>query len=138
MKKVIAFGTFDPLHQGHIYFLQQAKALGDHLTVVVAHDSAIRTNKKREPFESHQKRLQKVGAVQEVDAVIVGQETAHNYELLDTLDFDIIALGYDQMPTDEFVHAELLKRNKGQVAVVRLKPHHPEKFKSSFLRSSKP
>lgn len=134
MKKVIAFGAFDPLHEGHKDFLRQAKKLGDHLTVVVAHDSAIRAHKHREPMESHEERMKKVAAVEAVDDVILGNKTAHKYELLRELDFDVLVLGYDQQPSDETVRTELIKCSKGHIPVVRLKPYHPEKYKSSLLR----
>lgn len=35
MIKVLVFGTFDGLHERHIDFFRQAKACGDHLTVIV-------------------------------------------------------------------------------------------------------
>ena len=41
MVKVMATGTFDILHLGHIYFLKEAKKLGDTLAVVVATDSML-------------------------------------------------------------------------------------------------
>ena len=41
MKKVLVFGTFDGLHEGHKDFLRQAKQYGDHLTVVVGRDSTV-------------------------------------------------------------------------------------------------
>ena len=41
MKKVMAVGVFDLLHAGHLHYLEQAKSLGDHLTVVVAHDQLL-------------------------------------------------------------------------------------------------
>ncbi len=33
MKKVITYGTYDLLHQGHINLLRRAKALGDSIIV---------------------------------------------------------------------------------------------------------
>ena len=48
MVRVMAVGVFDLLHAGHLHYLEQAKALGDHLTVVVAHDETVRM-RKHEP-----------------------------------------------------------------------------------------
>lgn len=134
MKRVLAFGSFDPLHLGHVDFFEQAKALGDHLTVVIAHDDALRAHKKREPFQSGEERLQAVAEVSSVDRVMIGNRQANRYDLLSELDFAVIALGYDQKPADEVVREALDKRNKHHVEIVRLKPYQPEKYKSTFLR----
>ena len=48
MKRVMAVGVFDLLHAGHLHYLEQAKSLGEHLTVVIAHDDTVR-NRKHEP-----------------------------------------------------------------------------------------
>jgi len=39
MKKVITYGTYDLLHQGHINLLRRAKDLGDFLIVGVTTDN---------------------------------------------------------------------------------------------------
>jgi len=136
--RVLAFGSFDPLHKGHIDFLRQAKALGDYLTVVVAHDSAIYANKGYKPHQSEEERMKAVASVTYVDDVQLGNKTADPYQLLGELEFDIIAVGYDQAPSDEDIRQELDQRGKRTVKIVRLQPFHPEKYKSTFIRRNSP
>ena len=45
MKKVITYGTYDLLHQGHINLLRRAKELGDYLIVGVTNDNFDRSCK---------------------------------------------------------------------------------------------
>lgn len=132
--RVLAFGSFDPLHPGHLDFLRQAKALGGYLTVIVARDSSIRAIKKHEPVQGEQTRLTAVMRVSHVDEAQLGNEGAQHYDLLGELDFDIVALGYDQEPTDDIVRRELDQRSKQRVQVIRLKPFQPHLYKSSYLR----
>ena len=47
MKKVIVFGTFDILHQGHLDFFRQAKQYGDYLIVAVAHDENVKKSRPK-------------------------------------------------------------------------------------------
>ncbi len=54
---VIASGHFDPLHVGHLAYLKAARALGDHLTVIVNNDLQVRM-KKGWPFMNESDRLQ--------------------------------------------------------------------------------
>ena len=137
MKKVLAFGAFDPLHEGHRDFLRQAKALGDYLTVIVARDSAIRAGKKYTPHTSEEMRLQEVASVEYVDEAMLGSQAPHQYELLEQLSFDVIALGYDQQPEDTAVRQELNNRGKHSVIIARLKPFHPETYKSTYIRRNR-
>lgn len=131
MTRVIAFGAFDPLHEGHRDFLRQAKELGDHLTVVVAHDSGIRIHKHREPHASEEVRVAAVKAVPGVDEVILGRKTIDRYHILGEVEFDILAMGYNQEPSEEEVQANLQEKGKYQVNIVRLKPFQPELYPST-------
>lgn len=123
MTRVLAFGAFDPLHEGHKDFLRQAKELGDHLTVVVAHDSAIQANKHRDQLIPEEGRMEAVKAIPFVDEVMLGRKTANRYHILGELNFDILALGYNQQPSDEEVRSALDGFGKQHVKIVRCKPY---------------
>jgi len=122
--RIIAFGAFDPVDEGNTDFLKQAKTLGDHLLVVVAHDSAIRAYKHRDPIAPETDRLRTVQKLGIADEVIIGRKTADRYHMLGEVAFDILALGYNQAPTNEEVERELKRFGKYNVKVVRLKQHN--------------
>lgn len=88
--KVLAGGVFDCLHIGHIRFLEAARALGDSLTVVVAH-----RNKKRESIHTLDQRIGLVGSLRMVDRAI-GGDPKDMFETVRREKPDVIALGYDQ------------------------------------------
>jgi len=109
MVKVMATGTFDILHLGHIYFLKEAKKLGDTLAVVVATDSTVR-KLKHEPVNPEKIRLDLIKELSVVDEAYLGQEE-DMYEVVKEIKPDIIALGYDQVHDEKSVEKELKKRN---------------------------
>ena len=59
-KKVLVFGTFDGLHEGHLDLFRQAGELGKYVIAVVARDSTILKNKGKQPKFGEQERLEKV------------------------------------------------------------------------------
>jgi len=109
MVKVMATGTFDILHLGHIYFLKEAKKLGDKLSVVVATDSTVR-KLKHEPVNTEQIRLDLIKELKIVDEAYLGHEE-DMYEIVKEIKPDIIALGYDQIHNEKTVEKELKKRD---------------------------
>lgn len=122
MTVVLAFGTFDPLHDGHKFFLGQAAALGDRLIVVASRDSYIRYVKKREPVVPAVARRRALEQVEGVSAVAWGDEwpTDDPYRMLRDLQFDVLALGYDQQPGDPQAQEALAQAGRIGVRVVRL------------------
>lgn len=107
MTRILATGTFDILHPGHIYFLTQARALGDELFVIVARDSNI--THKPKPVVPEEQRLEMVNALGIVDKALLGSEK-DMFEPLKQIRPDIIALGYDQRFDAELLEKELAKR----------------------------
>jgi len=129
MKKIIVFGSFDPLHEGHRNFFKQAKQLGDYLVVVVARDENIERIKNREARIKEDKRLQAVRNEKLVDQAVLG-DIGENYTIIDKIKPDIIAIGYDQKVP------EGLKNHLKKYRIITLKPFKPEVYKSSKLAPS--
>ena len=117
MVKVMATGTFDLLHMGHIYYLKEAKKLGDRLVVVVARDSTVR-KLKHEPITPEEMRLDIIKELKIVDEAVLGHED-DMYATVKEIKPDIIALGYDQVHDEKKIEQELKKR-KLVARVVRL------------------
>ena len=117
MVKVMASGTFDLLHLGHIYYLKESKKLGDKLIVVVATDKTVR-KLKHEPINPENIRLELVRELKIVDEAYLGHED-NMYEIVEEINPDLIALGYDQIHDEKKVGKELKKRNIN-AKVVRL------------------
>lgn len=93
MVRVLATGTFDILHPGHILFLSRARELGDELYVIVARESMIRHKPK--PVIPDEQRLKMVSELKVVDRAVLGSES-NMFEPVMAIKPDIIALGYDQ------------------------------------------
>ena len=55
MKKVVVSGGFDPVHIGHLRMFQEAKKLGDYLTVILNSDIFLE-KKKGYVFMSYEER----------------------------------------------------------------------------------
>jgi len=70
MKIVAASGYFNPLHKGHVEYLEKAKSLGDKLVVIVNsdHQRAIKGSKE---FMDENERMLIVKALRCVDEVIL-------------------------------------------------------------------
>ncbi|MBU4190382.1 MAG: FAD synthase [Candidatus Thermoplasmatota archaeon] len=118
MVRVMASGVFDLLHPGHIYYLEEAKKLGDELFVVVAKDSTVR-KQKHEPITLESMRLEMVKALKPVDKAVLGHED-DRYRIVEELKPDIIVLGYDQKDDEEKIKNDLKKRGL-DVKVVRMR-----------------
>jgi FAD synthetase len=120
LKVVFMGGGFEVIHPGHLHTIEQAKALGDVLVMIIARDSTIRRRKNREPISSEKERLALVSSLKPVDATMLGVEGVI-YDTLEKVRPDVVALGYDQYHAEEDVEGEALKRGM-KLKVVRLSP----------------
>lgn len=134
MTRIMVFGTFDIVHEGHKNLFEQARALApdSYLIVSVARDSVVERVKGARPRHSEEERASAIRASGLADEVILGDEEGYTAHIIAARP-DIIALGYDQ----EGEYVEDLARDMQAaglpVRIMRLKPHRPELYKTSKL-----
>ena len=95
MKKVITYGTYDLLHEGHVNLLRRAKELGDYLIVGVTNDSFDRERGKLNVRNNVLERVEAVKATGFVDEVIIEDYVGQKIDDIIKYDVDIFAIGSD-------------------------------------------
>jgi len=105
--RVVAQGTFDLLHPGHVHYLQEAARFGDELHVIVARSSNV-THKDPPIVPGHQRR-EVVAAFDAVDEAHLGHES-DIFVPIERIDPEVIVLGYDQHHDEDDVAASLAER----------------------------
>lgn len=95
MIKVITYGTYDLLHQGHINLLRRAKELGDYLIVGVTSDSFDRNRGKLNVRNNVLERVEAVKATGYADEVIIEDYVGQKIDDIQKYDVDIFAIGSD-------------------------------------------
>ena len=95
MKKVITYGTFDLLHQGHINLLRRAKALGDYLIVGVTNDSFDQDRGKLNVKNNVLERVEAVKATGFADKIIIEDYIGQKIDDIQKYDVDIFTVGSD-------------------------------------------
>ncbi len=100
MIKVAASGYFNPLHKGHVEYLQKAKSLGDYLVVIINNDNQ-RALKNSKEFMDEQERMFIVSALKCVDEVFlsIDQDTSV-CESLAAIQPNIFAKGGDRFSSE--------------------------------------
>jgi FAD synthetase len=133
--KIMVFGTFDGVHQGHLNFFKQARKLSkkSFLIVSIARDRNVFRIKGKLPTLNEKKRITLIKKYRLVDKVVLSGTTNHIPHILKE-NPDIIALGYDQKAYVENLKKEL--KNKGiSVKIVRLKPFKQKIYKNNLLHT---
>ena len=70
MKIVIISGYFNPIHSGHVDYIQSAKKLGDKLIVIVNNDKQV-ILKGSVPFQDEEERKKIASNIKGVDHAVI-------------------------------------------------------------------
>lgn len=80
---VLTNGVFDLLHTGHLFYLKQARALGDALFIALNSDESVRLLKgPLRPVQNEEQRAYALAALECVDGILVFREKRLTGELL--------------------------------------------------------
>lgn len=133
MKKVITYGTYDLLHQGHINLLQRAKELGDYLIVGVTNDNFDRERGKLNVCNNVLERVEAVKSTGLADQIIIEDYFGQKIDDIQKYDVDIFAIGSDweskfdylneycqvvYLPRTEGISSTMLRDSRQQVVRV--------------------
>lgn len=129
MKTVMAQGTFDIIHPGHLHYLEKSRELGDEVIVVIARDSRI----EKDVYFNEDERREIVDSIEHVDKAVLGSE-GDIYSTVSEIDPDVITLGYDQSHDEEDVKEMAEKATGHEVEVKRISGR--EDYSSSDIRDS--
>ena len=114
MKKIAVSGYFDPIHVGHIEFINNAKKLGDWLVVIVNNNNQCAL-KKGKYFMDEKDRVLIVKNIKAVDEVFLSiDEDKTVCKSLKKVNPDVFANGGDRK-NYEIPESKVCKENNIQI-----------------------
>lgn len=132
-KIVLASGTFDLLHLGHVKYLEEAKKAGGRdakLMVVVARDSTVEKRKRKKPVISESQRRALVESLKVVDEAVLGYEVFSIEKVIQKIRPDVIAVGYDQEGIDQTIR-NYVRRKGLDIKVAKIGKFSEDELDSS-------
>ncbi len=133
MKKVLVFGVFDGVHEGHRALFREAKRHGDHLVLAVARDGVIEKLKRRAPDKDLAARIAMLEKELFVDEAVPGDEVLGGYGVIKAHRPEVVALGYDQSALKEDLESKKAMFD-WDFEILVMQPHEPEKYHNSLLK----
>ncbi|MFB6128227.1 MAG: adenylyltransferase/cytidyltransferase family protein [Halorhabdus sp.] len=132
MTTVVAQGTFDLLHPGHLHYLREAAAMGEDLHVIVARRENV--THKDPPILPNEQRREMVAALDPVDEAVVGHDD-DIFVPVERIDPDVLVLGYDQHHDRADIADALAER--GIDCVVRRASQYEPDYEEAILSTGR-
>ena len=120
-------GTFDLLHPGHIYLVNEAAKMGD-VYVIVATDQNRKLYSGESPIIPENQRLEVIKSVKNVKGARLGRSDNDTLKTVEEINPDIILLGPDQKYNQETLKRSLEEKGLNNIIVKRLETYY-DKFK---------
>lgn len=136
-KKILIAGTFDILHPGHIFLINEAAKLGD-VYIIVSTDRNRELYSGKTPIIPEQQRLEVMKNIKNVKEAKLGRHDNDTLKTVEELNPDIILLGPDQKFSVEKLQNALKMKGMNHIEVRRLEKYYDKyKLHSSSLIKKK-
>jgi len=123
IRKVLVAGTFDILHPGHIFLINEAAKLGE-VHVIVATDNNRKRFSGTLPIISEEQRLEVIKNLKNVKEAKLGREDNNILLTISEINPDVILLGPDQRFDINLLRKALKKNDLGHIEVKRLNKYY--------------
>lgn len=134
-KKVLVAGTFDLVHPGHIYLINEAAKLGD-VYVIIATDKNRRLYSGNPPIIPQEQRLEVIKSIKNVKEARIGRSDNDTLKTVQEINPDIILLGPDQKYSIKILKKGLEKKGLSHIEIRRLNTYYDkyELHSSSLIK----
>ena len=133
MKRVMVFGTFDIVHDGHRHLLREAAEMGDEVLVVVSRDEHVLELKGTLPMNRLADRIEAISCESEVTEVIAGDDELGSYGVLVEHEPHTILLGYDQDDLKESIATWMGEQGVKTISCTYASAYMPDLFNTSRI-----
>jgi len=120
---VLIAGTFDLLHPGHIYLVNEAAKMGD-VYVIVATDQNRKLYSGESPIIPENQRLEVIMSIKNVKEARLGRSDNDTLKTVEEINPDIILLGPDQKYDQETLKQGLVEKGLNNIIVKRLDSYY--------------
>jgi len=134
-RRILVAGTFDLIHAGHIYLINEAAKLGD-VYVVVATDKNRELFSGEHPILSQEQRLEVIKNLKNVKDARLGRSDNDTLKTVEEINPDIILLGPDQKYSIDILKKGLSEKGLNHIDVERLETYYDkyELHSSSLIK----
>ncbi|MFX1573476.1 MAG: adenylyltransferase/cytidyltransferase family protein [Promethearchaeota archaeon] len=135
-KKILIAGTFDLVHPGHIYLINEAAKLGD-VYVIIATDKNRKLYSGSSPIIPEAQRLEVIKNIKNVKEARLGRSDNDTLKTVKEINPDIILLGPDQKYSIKLLKKGLKEKGLNHIEVRRLETYYNkyELHSSSLIKN---